>query len=131
MNVVDSSAWLEFFADTERSTLFEDMILDTHQLLVPAICLYEVFKTVRRQVTETAALQSVAAMEQGRVIDVSASLSLRAAELSLEHSLPMADSLILATTRAFEATLWTQDADFEGLASVRYFPKERGSKLRP
>ncbi|MEM1246753.1 MAG: type II toxin-antitoxin system VapC family toxin [Acidobacteriota bacterium] len=124
MNVVDSSAWLEFFADSDRASHFEEVILDTEKLLVPVVCLYEVFKTVRRQFDETAALQSVAAMEQGRVVDLSASLSLRAAELSLEHSLPMADSLILATARSRDAVLWTQDADFEGIGGVRYFPKE-------
>ncbi len=85
--------------------------------------MYEVFKTLSRQRSETAALQAVEAMHQGRVIDLSAELALRAAQLSLEFSLPMADATILATTYSLQAELWTQDADFKGLPGVRYFPK--------
>ena len=123
MNVVDSSAWLEFFAESERAALYEEPILDTERLLVPVICLYEVFKTLSRQRSEADALQAVAAMHQGRVIDFTAELALHAAQLSLEHSLPTADAAILATTYMEQAELWTQDSDFEGLRDVRYFAK--------
>ncbi len=123
MNVVDSSAWLEFLADSERADLYEEPILDTRRLLVPVICLYEVFRVMARQRSEAEALEAVAAMQQGTVIDLSAELALRAAQLSLEHSLPMADASILATTYSLQAELWTQDSDFEGLRDVRYFPK--------
>ena len=123
MNVVDSSAWLEFFADSERADLYEEPILDTTRLLVPAICLYEVYRVMARQRSEAAALEAIAAMQQGTVIDLSAELALSAAQLSLEHSLPMADASILATAYSEEAELWTQDADFEGLPGVRYFPR--------
>lgn len=123
MNVVDSSAWLEFFADSERADLYEEPILDTGRLLVPVICLYEVYRVMARQRSEAAALEAIAAMQRGTVIDLSAELALSAAQLSLEHSLPMADASILATAYAEEAELWTQDADFEGLPSVRYFPR--------
>lgn len=123
MNVVDSSAWLEFFADSERADLYEEPILDTGRLLVPVICLYEVYRVMARQRSEAAALEAIAAMQQGTVIDLPAELALSAAQLSLEHSLPMADASILATAYAEEAELWTQDADFEGLPGVRYFPR--------
>jgi len=123
VNVVDSSGWLEFFAGTDRAKYYEQPLLDSEQLLVPVICLYEVFKTVSRQRSETEALQAVAAMQHGRVVELSVTLSLSAAQLSLEFSLPMADSLILATARSYDALVWTQDSDFEGLTDVRYFPK--------
>lgn len=123
MNVVDSSAWLEFFADSERADLYEEPILDTGRLLVPVICLYEVYRVMARQRSEAATLEAIAAMQQGTVIDLSAELALSAAQLSLEHSLPMADASILATAYSEEAELWTQDPDFEGLPSVRYFPR--------
>ncbi len=122
-NVVDSSAWLEFFKKSDRAALYREAILDAERLLVPVICLYEVFKTLSRQRSEVEALQAVAAMEQGRVIELSADLALLAAKLSLEHSLPMADASILATTYSEQAELWTQDADFEGLRDIRYFPR--------
>jgi len=123
VNVVDSSAWLEFLADSERADLYEEPILDTGRLLVPVICLYEVFRVTSRQRSEVEALKAVATMRQGRVIEFSADLAVLAARLSLEHSLPMADASILATAYSEEAELWTQDADFEGLPGVRYFPR--------
>ena len=122
-NVVDSSAWLEFFAGSERADLYEETILDTETLIVPVICLYEVFRVMSRQRSRVEALQAVATMQQGRVVELSAELALHAAQLSLEHSLPMADATILATTYSQQAELWTQDSDFEGLRDVRYFPE--------
>ncbi|MCY3964766.1 MAG: type II toxin-antitoxin system VapC family toxin [Acidobacteria bacterium] len=123
MNVVDSSGWLEYLADSERADLFEEPILDTRRLLVPTICLYEVFRITCRQRSEAEAREAVAIMQRGRVVALSPELALHAAQLSLKHSLPMADASILATAWSGEAELWTQDADFEGLPGVRYFPR--------
>ena len=123
MNVVDSSGWLEFFKKSERTALFREAILNTERLLVPVICLYEVFKTLSRQRSDVEARRAVATMQQGRVVALSPELALHAAQLSLQHSLPMADASILATAWYGEAELWTQDADFEGLPNVRYFPR--------
>lgn len=124
MNVVDSSGWLEFFADGPNAAFFERAILDTDELVVPTISLLEVFKRVLQQRGENAALQTVAQMRQGRVVDLDAELALRAAQTGLSHKLPLADSIMLATARAHDATLWTQDADFEGIEGVRFFPKQ-------
>ena len=123
MNVVDSSGWLEYMADSEHADLYEEPILDTRTLLVPVICLYEVFRVTCRQRTEVEAREAIATMQQGRVIALSAELALHAAQLSLRYSLPMADASILATAYAEDAELWTQDADFKGLPNVRYFPR--------
>ena len=123
MNVVDSSAWLEYFADGPNADFFADAIEATGELLVPAIGLYEVFKRVLQQRGEDAALQASALMQQGEVIDLTAPISLSAARLGAEYRLPLADSVIYATAVAHEATLWTQDADFEALPGVRYVPK--------
>ena len=123
MNVVDSSGWLEYFADGPNADHFVTLLENVTELLVPSITLYEVFKVVYRQRGEDAALQSVAMMQQGRVIDLSSSTALLAAKLSLDLKIPMADSIILATAQAHDAILWTQDVDFEGLPGVKYFPK--------
>ena len=123
MNVVDSSGWLEYFADGLNADFFAPAIEETEVLIVPAISIYEVYKRVFTQRGETAALQAIAHMHQGRVIDVDAPLAVTAARLSVELKLPMADSLILATTRKYQATLWTQDADFKGLPDVKYIAK--------
>ena len=123
MNIVDSSGWLEYFADGPNANLFAPVIADTEHLLVPVIILYEVFKRVLQQRGEADALQAVAAISQGQIINVTQSLALNAAKLSAELRLPMADSLILATARAYRAVVWTQDADFKGLPEVQYVEK--------
>lgn len=123
MNVVDSSGWLEFFAGSERAALFEPAILEVDALIVPTLSLYEVYQVVLRQRSETEALQAVTFMRQGEIVDLDGPLALSAAELSVRHRLPMADSILLATARSRDATLWTQDRDFAGLDGVRYFEK--------
>ena len=120
MNVVDSSAWLEYFGDGPNAGEFADAIADTEQLIVPAIALFEVFKRIRLQRDLDAALYAVAQMQRGRVIELGAHLAIDAAELSAESGLPMADSVILATARREGAVLWTQDGDFEGMEGVEY-----------
>lgn len=124
MNVVDSSAWLEFFADGPNAAEFALPLADRATLVVPTITIYEVFKVVCRQRGEDAALQAGALMQQGRLVELSPSLAMMAARTSLELALPMADSVILATARFHEAILWTQDEHFSGLPGVRYFPKQ-------
>ena len=124
MNVVDSSAWLEYFAGGPNARHFQAPIEDTESLLVPTLALYEVFKRVMQQRGEGDALHTAAIMEQGVVVDLDRALALEAARLSLEQSLPLADSIMLATARAHGATLWTQDADFDGLEGVRYYAKK-------
>ena len=120
MNVVDSSAWLEYFANGPNASYFAVPVEATDELLVPALTIYEVFKRVLQQRQEGDALRAVALMQQGTVVDLDARLALSAARVSLESRRPMADSIVLATARVHDATLWTQDADFEGLAGVRY-----------
>ena len=120
MNVVDSSAWLEYFANGPNAGAFASAIQATEELVVPSITLLEVFKRVYRQRGEGPALQAVALMQQGAVVDLDAPLALTAARISADGKLALADSVVLATARRFDATLWTQDADFEGLPGVRY-----------
>ena len=123
MNVVDSSGWLEYFAGGENADFFAKAVEATSELIVPALSIYEVFKRVLQQRGEGDALQAVAAMQQGRVVDLTSTLAMAAARLSLDLTLPMADSVMLATARAFDATFWTQDADFAQIQGVRYRTK--------
>ena len=123
MNVVDSSGWLEYFADEANADFFAEAIENIEDLIVPAISIYEVFKRVYQQRGEGDALQSVAMMEQGQVVELDPMLALSAAKISLDLKIPMADSIILATARVYDATLWTQDVDFKGIAGVEYVEK--------
>lgn len=123
MNLVDSSGWLEYLANSPNASFFAHALEDTENLLVSTVNIYEVFKRVFQQRGEDAALQAVALMHQARVVAVTSPLSLDAARLSVELKLPMADSLILATARAHRATVWTQDAHFNGLPDVKFVRK--------
>ena len=122
-HVVDSSAWLEYFADGPNAAQFAEVIEHPEQVWVPTITLLEVYKRVSQQRGESLALQCVAVMQQGTVIDLDAALALRAATLALRHRLPLADCIIYASAQAVGAVLWTQNADFEGLAGVEYRAK--------
>jgi predicted nucleic acid-binding protein len=122
-NVVDSSAWLEYLADGPGATNFAAAIEDVGRLVVPAVCLLEVFRVVLRQRGENDALQAAALMRQGQVVDLDAGLALAAATLGVAHKLPLADSVVYATAQAVGGVVWTQDEDFDGLGDVQYFPK--------
>ncbi len=125
MNIVDSSGWLEYFSGGANSGQFALPLQDPESLIVPVITIYEVFKVVLRESGENEAFQAVAAMQKGAVVDLSTSIAMKAAKLSLQHGLPMADSIILATAQASECVIWTQDSDFEPLPDVRFFPKTK------
>jgi toxin FitB len=122
MNVVDSSGWVEFFAQGPNAAQFEGPIADSARLLVPSICLTEVFKVLHREAGLDRALVAVSMMRAATVIDLGERLALDAAGIGLTHGLALADSIILASARAHGATLWTQDADFESIEGVEYFP---------
>lgn len=123
MNVVDSSAWLEYLADGPNAAFFAPAITATDELLVPSIVVYEVFKRILQQRGEGDALRAVAALNGGRVVTLDSPLALAAGSVSASTGLPMADSIILATARQHRALLWTQDADFAGLPDVQYRPR--------
>jgi predicted nucleic acid-binding protein len=123
MNVVDSSAWLEYFGNDENAPEFAAVIEAPESLVVPTLTVYEVFKRMCQIKDEAAALSAAAVMAQGRMVGLTASLALEAARLSLETGLATADSIVLATARSEDATLWTQDAHLSGLPQVEYRPK--------
>jgi len=123
MNLVDSSGWLEYFGDALNADFFAPAIEDVPNLLVPTICILEVFRRVLQQRDEKAALQVAAIMQQGHVVDMDSAVALYAAGIGVDLKLPLADSVILATARMHNATIWTQDEDFKGLEGVRYVSK--------
>jgi toxin FitB len=123
LNIVDSSAWLSYFAGDSNSEYFAEPIENTTDLLVPSITLAEVFKIILRQRDEDVALTAIAQMEQGRVIVLDTHLAIDAAYYGIKYKLPLADSIIYATAMKYDAIIWTQDNDFESLNGVKYFSK--------
>jgi predicted nucleic acid-binding protein len=120
LNLVDSSGWLEYFADGKNAKFYIQAIENTEELIVSTINLYEVYKKVLIERGENSALQAVALMQQAKVVSVTSSIAIMAAKLSCELKIPMADSLIYATARMYDAVVWTQDSDFKDLEKVNF-----------
>lgn len=123
MNVVDSSGWLEYLTDGTNAGLFAPIIEERGQLVVPSIAMYEVMRWVLHNRNEDFAIRSVSEMACSHVVELDGNLAIAAARLARRHRLAMADAIILATACHFEAILWTQDADFDGIEGVRYIPR--------
>ena len=121
MNLIDSSAWLEYFTDGNNAEFFAPVIENIDEVIISVINLYEVYKKVLLEKDENEAIQAVALMQQAKVIDVTNSISILAARLSIKFKMPMADSIIYATARMYDAIVWTQDSHFKDLESVKYF----------
>ncbi len=125
MNLVDSSAWLAYLAGEKNAGFFAEAIEDTELLVVPTVCLYEVFKVVLRERGEDAALQTFAAMQEGMVVDLTVELALEAAALGQEEKLALADSIIYAVAKKHDAVVWTQDVHFSGKRNVQFRAKPK------
>lgn len=125
MNVVDSSAWLAYFADEPAADFFAQAIEDTELLIVPSVCIYEVFKVILREKGEDQAFLAIAAMQQGKVVDLDADLAIEAAATGNEEKLALADSIIYTISQKHAATLWTQDAHFSQKLRVQYIEKKK------
>ena len=124
MNVVDSSGWIEYFTKGENASFFISPIQDLEHLIVPTICIYEVFKRLLAERDEETALLAVGLMSHGREVELDRNIAIDAAQVSRDLKLAMADSIILATAHAHKATLWTQDAHFEGMDGIKYIEKK-------
>lgn len=124
MNVVDSSGWLEYFANAGNANFFARAIENEENLLVPSICLYEVYKRLHQQHGKQAALEGISRLYRGKVLELNDEIALLAAQLSIEHHLPLADSIFLATAHHHQATFWTQDEHFKDIEGVKYIEKK-------
>ncbi len=123
MNLVDSCGWLEYLADGPNAGFFAPAVENTEKLLVPTLCILEVFKRVLQQRGEDSALQAVAFMQQGQIADLNVDIAVSAAKISYEMKLPLADAAIVATTRLHKATIWTHDRDLQNVEGVKFVKK--------
>jgi toxin FitB len=124
VNLVDSSAWLEYLADGPNAQFFAPAIEKRSELVVPTIVVFEVFKRVLQQRNAHAALESVAVLREGRLVDLTATIAMAAANVSQSEKLPMANSIIIATARAENAVVWTQDSGFQGRPGIKFRAKK-------
>ncbi len=123
-HVLDSSGWVDYFVNGDNAGKFAVPAQDVENLIVPTICLYEVFKRVLLELGEDDALETIGQMLLGNVVDLDSNIAIHAAKISLEFKLAMADSIILATAQMNNAILWTQDEHFKGLENVKYIEKK-------
>ena len=123
MNLVDSSGWIEYLQDTPRAELFADAIEDRNSLLVPTIALFEVHKVLSRRLPVDLVERCLNVMRLGRVLDFTDARAISASQIAVRHQLAMADAAMYSMAQEFGATFWTQDADYQGLVGVHYFPK--------
>lgn len=123
MNLIDSSAWLEYFSDGRNARFFAPVIQDVENVVISTINIYEVYGKILTEKDESTALQAVGMNQQTKVVEVNSSIAVSAARLSFQHKLPLADSMILATARLMNAVVWTQDADFKNVSGVKYYKK--------
>lgn len=129
-HILDSSAWIECLDEGPNTSHFAPILRKLPDLIVPAITITEVRKLVLRQRSLELADDVTSAMSSGKVVPIDTKIAAHAADLAILHKLPLADSLIYAVALAHNATLWTQDDDFEGLPQVKYFKKVKpGGKL--
>ena len=122
MNLVDTSGWIEYFAGGKNATFFTPPIEDTGSLILPTVCVFEVYKKLSRDKNEKSALEAIAQMKQGQVVPLSVEMAMQASLTSLKHGLAMADSIIYASAQGYNAIIWTQDHDFKDLPGVNYRP---------
>jgi toxin FitB len=125
MNLVDSCGWLEYFADGENAEFFAIPLQDTKNLVVPSICIFEVFKKILQERDESSAFQTIVLMQQGYVVELNTMLAIQSAKLSFEMKLPLADSIIFATAKLYNATIWTQDEHFKDMDNVMFVGKRK------
>lgn len=124
MNIVDTSGWIAFLNGEGNAAVFAEPLQDTERLLVPTICIYEMFKFTKIKKGKAEAIKIAAHMKQGRILELNEKIAMEAALISIDYKMAMADSLIYASARIADALIWTQDKDFKGLPSVKYYPKK-------
>ena len=118
MFLIDSSGWVEFFTGGPLIERYQDYLKDPLKLITPVIVLYEVYKKIKRERTEEDALAAVSLMNGTKIVQLTESIALLAADLSLKHALPVADAMVYATAVEQGCKIVTGDAHFKGLDSV-------------
>lgn len=124
MIVIDSSGWLEYFIAGPNSKFFAEPIKNNPEIIIPTIVIYELWKKISREKGENKAIEVVAQLKRYEIVPLDESLSISAAKLSSQYKMAMADSIIYATAKKYNATLWTQDSDFKDFENVKYIEKK-------
>jgi len=120
MILVDSFGWIEYLAGSKLAERYEGYLANLAEVITPTIVLYEVYKKLRRERREEEALLVVAQIMKTKTVPLSEEIALSAAEVSLKHTLPMADAIVYATAMKEACPVVTSDPHFKGLDDVIY-----------
>jgi toxin FitB len=123
MNVVDSSAWIEFFLGSTEGRAYKPVIEQTALLVVPALALFEVHRFLSRSIDSASRDVCLNVMRRGTVVDITDARAIAASQAAHTHKLAMADAAMYSIAREFDATLWTQDVAYQGLEGVKFLAK--------
>jgi toxin FitB len=117
---IDSFGWIEHFTKGPKARQYKQLIESTQpkEIVTSIVVLYEVYKKIKKMKGEEEALLAVAALSQTTIIPIDQTISLEAADYSLEHNLHFSDALVYATSRHWKAKLYTSDEDLQQLKEV-------------
>lgn len=117
---IDSSGWIERFTKGPKAAQYKEVIESTKpkEIVTSVVVLYEVYKKIKKLKSEEEALLAVAALSQTTIVPIDQTISLEAADFSLEHNLHFSDALVYATACHFKAKLYTSDDDLRPLKTV-------------
>lgn len=118
MTIVDSCGWIEYLADSRLASQYEKYLQKPEKLITPSVVLYEVYKKVKRERGEDSALSIVAQIEKTKLVPLDEEIALLAADLSLTHSLPLADAVVYATALRENVEVVSSDSHFKELGNV-------------
>lgn len=123
MIVIDSSLWLEYFIDSPLSDFIESLFEKPHQIIIPTIIITEVYKKILNEWNDSIANELCSQLKVFNIFELDFVTATTAAKSGKEFKLPLADSIIYATTLVFDAVLYTTDKHFNGLKNVKYLEK--------
>lgn len=117
---IDSFGWIERFTKGPKAPQYKQLIESTKpkEIITSVVVLYEVYKKIKKARGEEEALLAVASLSQTTIVPIDQSISLEAADYSLEHNLHFSDALVYATARHWKAKLYTSDDDLKALKDV-------------
>ena len=130
MILIDSYGWIEYFANGPLAESYASFIerANAENTVTPTIVIYEVYKRIKSVKGEQKALEAYAQMSRTKIVELTSSISLDAADISIALNLGMADSIILATAKAYNAEAVTSDEHLKGIERVRFINKQNDTK---
>ena len=127
MILIDSYGWIEYFANGPLAESYATFIEEANaeNTVTPTIVIYEVYKRIKSVKGEQKALEAYAQMSRTKIVELTSSLSLKAADTSITLDLGMVDSIVVATAKAYNAEIVTSDEHLKSLEKVKFIQQAK------